>query len=251
MMEAWYFWINIAWIGVAVVTFVVLFFITAPYGRHTRSGWGPMIPNKLGWILMELPSPLILSFFFFTGPLEKTLTSYVIWGLWILHYVNRSIIYPLRTKTKGKKMPLSITFSSILFNTVNASLMGYYLGYILTYSDDWLWSPYFLVGLAVFITGMVINISSDNILLNLRKPGETDYKIPKGGLFALVSCPNLFGEIIEWFGYAILSWSLPGLAFAAWTAANLIPRALDHHKFYRENFDNYPTSRKAVIPYLL
>jgi len=98
---------------------------------------------------------------------------------------------------------------------------------------------------------MVINQLSDNILLNLRKTPGNGYKIPYGGLFRWVSCPNFFGEIIEWSGFALMIWSPAGLAFAVWTAANLIPRALDHHKWYRENFPDYPQERKAVFPCLL
>ena len=96
--------------------------------------------------------------------------------------------------------------------------------------------------------GAGINIHSDQILLSLRKPGETGYKIPKGGMFKWISCPNLFGEILEWSGFAILCWNLPALGFAVWTAANLIPRALSHHKWYLEKFSDYPKERKAVIP---
>ena len=44
---------NWAWIGLAVVVFVALFFVTAPYGRHLRAGWGPMLPARLGWMVME------------------------------------------------------------------------------------------------------------------------------------------------------------------------------------------------------
>ncbi|MCD4665011.1 MAG: hypothetical protein K8R68_07040, partial [Bacteroidales bacterium] len=36
-----------------------------------------------------------------------------------------------------------------------------------------------------------------------------------------------------------------------WTMANVLPRSLDHHKWYKNNFENYPKGRKAVIPYLL
>jgi len=36
------------------------------------------------------------------------------------------------------------------------------------------------LGIALFISGMVINIHADHILRNLRKPGETGYKIPQG-----------------------------------------------------------------------
>jgi len=98
---------------------------------------------------------------------------------------------------------------------------------------------------------MYINVSSDNILIHLRKPGETGYVIPDKGFFRLVSCPNHFGEIIEWFGFALMTWSSPGLAFAVWTLVNLLPRALHHHKWYQSKFPDYPPDRKAVLPYLL
>ena len=42
---------------------------------------------------------------------------------------------------------------------------------------------FYFSGVLIFFTGMIINIHSDSILRNLRKPGEKDYKIPKGGLF--------------------------------------------------------------------
>ena len=70
-------------------------------------------------------------------------------------------------------------------------------------------------------------------------------------MFRWVSCPNYFGEIVEWSAWALLTCSLPGLVFAIWTAANLIPRALAYHRWYREEFADYPASRKAVIPGLL
>ena len=96
----------------------------------------------------------------------------------------------------------------------------------------------------------MINWQSDNILIHLRKLGEKGYKIPHGGFFKWISCPNHFGEIIEWTGFAIMTWSLSGLSFAIWTAVNLIPRALDHHKWYKDTFSDYPQKRKAVIPFL-
>ena len=51
---------NWAWIGLAVVVFVALFFVTAPYGRHLRAGWGPMLPARLGWMVMEAPALLLV-----------------------------------------------------------------------------------------------------------------------------------------------------------------------------------------------
>ena len=147
---------------------------------------------------------------------------------------------------------LLIALSAIFFNSMNAGLNGYYLGQFgHTYTLDWLLDFRFIIGLSLFIIGAVINIQSDNILLNLRTPTEQGYKIPRGGLFQYISCPNHFGELIEWIGFAILCWNLPALSFAIWTIANLVPRALAHHQWYQTHFPDYPKDRKAVFPFLL
>ena len=88
-------------------------------------------------------------------------------------------------------------------------------------------------------------------MVRLRAPGESGYKIPRGGLYRWVSCPNYFGELLEWLGWALATWSTAGLAFAVYTAANLVPRALAHHRWYQERFDDYPAERKAVVPLVL
>ena len=74
------------------------------------------------------------------------------------------------------------------------------------------------------------------------------YGIPHGGLYRWVSCPNYLGEMVIWVGWAIVTWSLAGLAFALWTVANLAPRAWSHHRWYQERFEDYPTERKALLP---
>ena len=104
--------------------------------------------------------------------------------------------------------------------------------------------------MTIFFIGIIINLHSDKIIRDLRKPGETEYKIPYGGMFRWVSCPSYFGEITEWTGWAIMTWSLPGLVFVVWTFANLAPRALSHHKWYLETFPDYPKNRKALIPFV-
>ena len=70
-------------------------------------------------------------------------------------------------------------------------------------------------------------------------------------MFRLISCPNHFGEILEWIGYFLIAFNFAALSFALWTFFNLVPRALNHHEWYNEYFDNYPKKRKAVLPYLL
>jgi hypothetical protein len=250
MNETLFYWIVIAWIGVAVVTFPFLLKIRTPYGRHTTKGWGPMIDNKLGWVIMEAPSLILFAYFFLSGSAEKDIYKWIIFSLYSAHYINRSFIFPLRTRTKSKKMPVLIMFSAVFFNLVNGSINGYWLGYLAEpFGQSSL--VYFIPGVVIFITGFIINQDADNRLIKLRKPGDLNYYIPRGGLFNKISCPNFFGEIVEWTGYAIMCWSLPALSFAVWTFANLAPRALNHHQWYQEKFEDYPKERKAVIPFLL
>jgi 3-oxo-5-alpha-steroid 4-dehydrogenase 1 len=241
------------WILIALIVHVTMFYVTAPFGRHSSEKWGLQIDNKLGWMLMELPSLLIMTYYLGWGSHSFSYYAWVLFGLWILHYFHRSLIYPLRIKATPKKMPLVIAMSAILFNSVNASLNGYYLAELAPqekYSQGWLSSPHFLLGIILFIVGFAINLHSDTILINLRKPGETSYKIPRGFLFTYVSSPNLFGEIIEWTGFAVMAWNLPALSFMVWTFANLVPRAKNHHDWYLQHFSDYPKERKIVFPFL-
>ena len=106
-------------------------------------------------------------------------------------------------------------------------------------------------GALIWASGLCINLHSDNILRNLRQPGETGYKVPHGGAFELVSGANYFGEIVEWSGYAIASGGrLPAVAFAFFTFANTAPRAHHHHVWYKAKFDDYPAARRAVLPFV-
>jgi protein-S-isoprenylcysteine O-methyltransferase Ste14 len=148
-------------------------------------------------------------------------------------------------------MPIMVMFMAILFNTGNTYTNGRFLFSLSNgYPSDWLTDPRFIFGAAFFVSGYIINRWADFKLRELRKPGEIGYHIPKEGLFRWVSCPNYLGEIIEWTGWAIATWSLPGLAFAVWTFANLAPRARSHHEWYHTHFEDYPPQRKALIPWV-
>lgn len=222
----------------------------APYGRYSSEQWGPMISNKIGWFLME--ATVLVSFF--TWIPVKTFNwqrpAGVMIFLFLLHYLHRSFVYPFMIRTKGKKMPVVIMLSAMLFNTVNGSLLGIWFAAFGHYPDDWYSHPAFIVGVLLFLSGMFINWKADYELIQLRKKTETGYKIPRGRLFKYISSPNLAGEIMEWGGYALLTWSLPALAFFIWTCANLVPRALANHRWYRQQFPQYPANRKALLPFI-
>ncbi len=242
-----------AWTLFGLLLFPLLLKVTAPYGRHARTSWGPMINNRLGWILMELPALLVFIAFFLAGNSSPNFLPWFFAGAWVMHYTNRSLVFPFRIRNGDRKMPVVVAAMAVFFNGVNASLNGWYLGQLASYPlPEWLSDPRFIIGLFLFLAGLALNWHSDGILIRLRKDLPTgSYRIPEGGGFRYVSCPNFLGEMIEWGGFALMSWSPAALSFFLWTLFNLVPRALDHHRWYRDRFSDYPRSRKALIPFLL
>jgi steroid 5-alpha-reductase/3-oxo-5-alpha-steroid 4-dehydrogenase 1 len=234
--------------ALAATVFLALQLIVAPYGRHTRAGWGPQISSTAGWLIMEAPASLFFLAVYLFGENRFAAAPLALLLLWQIHYVNRAFVFPFRRRGGDKPIPLAIPLVALLFNLPNAYLNARWLSHFSSYQLSWLWDPRFIAGTALFFFGMGVNWQADRILRELRKPGESGYKVPTGGLYRLVSCPNYLGEIIEWSGWALATWSLPGLMFAVWTAANLVPRARANHKWYRETFRDYPPKRKAVLP---
>ncbi|HSW56907.1 MAG TPA: DUF1295 domain-containing protein [Dehalococcoidales bacterium] len=240
-----------AWIVLSVTIFIALFFIAAPYGRHLRARWGATVQSSLGWVIMESVSPAVFIFCFLLGNNRSGWPEIAFLLLWQAHYIHRAYIYPLHIRGGEKPMPLAIICMGFIFNAVNSYLNGRYIfTFSPGYSDSWLYDPRFIIGVIIFIGGFIINRNSDIILRNLRVPDKPEYQMTHKGLFRWVSCPNYLGEILIWSGWAIATWSLAGLSFALWTAANLIPRARSHHRWYREHFTNYPPQRKALFPKL-
>ena len=242
--------ILLAWAGISIIAFIVLLFKSAPYGRHSMSSWGPSLPSRLGWILMESPAVYLMLLFllFFNkslGIIEITFTL-----IWMVHYVHRSFIWPARAKLEGKEITLVVVLLATLFNIVNVYIQGSWIFLFGSYEKEWLWSPFFIIGLSIFLMGLYINIKSDNILIKLREDYGSGYHIPKGFLFNKVSNPNYFGEILEWLGWFILTLSPACLVFFIWTMANLIPRAKSNHEWCLENIKDYPRDRKKIIPFI-
>ena len=237
---------------IAVVVFVALFFVKAGYGVFFDPKWGPAIPNRIGWFLMEVPVFFTMTVLWLLSERTWDVVPLCFFIIFQIHYLQRSFIFPFLIRGKNK-MALGIILMGAAFNTLNALMQG---GWIFFFSPQypvsWLRSPQFIVGLALFIAGMVINIDSDKIIRNLRKPGDTGHYIPRGGMFRYVSSANYLGEFVEWTGFAILTWSWSGTVFALWTFANLAPRANSIYKRYEKEFGQEfkQLNLKRMIPFI-
>ena len=225
----------------------------AGYGQYASRRWGATVNDRLGWVVMEVPVVILFAFYWWTSERTFMTTPLVLCLLFNLHYLQRTFVFPLLIRGNNR-MPWSIVASGVLFNSANAFMQGVWIFFLSPadlYTVAWLGSAQFIIGVSVFLAGFVINLHSDHIIRNLRKPGDTGFYIPRGGMFRYVTSANYLGELTEWVGWAIMTWSWPGLVFAVWTFANLGPRADTHHKWYIKKFgDEYPKDRKRIIPFV-
>lgn len=247
----------------AFAAFVIVggLFAQSSYGRFSTTKLGLNLNPKLGWWLMEIPATVVFAVSYLTGPERFAPTSLVLAGIWALHYANRGWFFPLAIRQMpGKRGTFNV--SVIVMGMLVTSMHGYLNGTLFShnffgqYSTAWLTDPRFLIGLVIYLCGFALLVNSESIVRNLREKGgpasavEQEYRIPFGGGFRFVTSPAYLGEIIAWTGFAVLTWALPGVAILLITAGNLVPRAIGTHSWYQQKFPDYPTDRKALIPYV-
>lgn len=244
---------------VGLVVFVTLYYVDAGYGKMRSEKWGPSINNKIGWFLMEMPVFLIVLYLWIISPYTITRQApyWVFLFIFEFHYFQRSFIFPFLLKGKGQ-MPIIIMLFSVIWNLMNGYIQGFWLFHLAPkyfpemYSASWLYDPRFIIGTLIFIVGWIINMHSDHVIRHLRKPGDTNHYLPKKGLYKYVTSANYLGEITEWFGFAILTWSFAGLLFWWFSCCNLVPRANSiYHKYEQEFPDEFDRKKlKRIIPFI-
>lgn len=241
-------------------TAVALRFLQAPYGKHSRPGWGPTMSAPLAWFLMESPTLWLTLLLFPSGDHSSDSKPLLLISPFLLHYLHRTCLYPIRLLRSGPRrntaagFPVAVALMAFGFNLLNSYLQTRSVSHYVDYDGDgWFWWR-FLGGGVVFLSGMAVNLWSDGVLVGLKRAAAAaggEYKVPRGGWFELVSCPNYMGEIVEWLGWAVMCGSWAGLGFFLYTCANLVPRARANHTWYLNKFgEDYPRNRKAVIPFL-
>lgn len=236
-----------AWMGLALITAVILTRTTAPYGRHARQGWGPALPATWSWMVMEAVSPVVVLACFVSSS-HRNAEAWAFAAVFCGHYGYRSFVYPFLGGTNNSRVPLSISAMASVFNAINGCVIGAALYGTVEGPPEA--SGWMGVGGLLVVAGFATHIWADSVLRNLRVNKGPGYHVPTGGLFRYVSCPNYLGEIVQWIGFAWMTMSLGGVCFAIWTVANLAPRAMAHHRWYRARFPEYPSDRRALVPLL-
>lgn len=244
----------------AAAILVGAFVAKAPYGKLGSERNGINLSPRMGWFLMELPATLSFLWFYLHGKNADQLVPMIFLGVWLIHYGNRGFIFPLLMRVaRGSKGTFSIVvvISGWLVTSLHGYLNAVFISHLSNHmTPEWLSDPRFIIGMIIYVCGFILNIQSDAIIRNLRSKGEIEggvkvYRIPRGGLFRYVTNPSYFTELLSFTGFAIATWSLGAVFVLLVSAANLVPRAFQVHQWYKKKFDDYPSERKVLVPYLI
>lgn len=79
-----------------------------------------------------------------------------------------------------------------------------------------------------------------------------EHLVITGGLFELVSSPQMFTEMVLYGAWYVVLWGSTGWKYVLlFVWGNQLEIALISHRWYQDKFKDYPRNRKAIIPYLL
>lgn len=222
-----------------------------------------LLPANYAWFIFEFPNILFSLYFMAKGNYNFNSVNFILFLMFLVHYIHRDLIYPLKISGIGRKVPLEITSSAFFFCIFNGYLQTKTLLNDCKYEERIISNYHFYFGIFLYFLGMSINIKSDNILLgikrknleNLKKEGKKDesnaYSLPSEFLFKYVYSPHYLGEIIEWAGFGIAGWNFNGFLFAFCTFNILLPRAIANRSYYKTKFKEFDGNRKALIPLLI
>lgn len=196
--------LGIVLLGVFQVLQHITGFGAAPTGKFNTGVLAVKLtlPVNVAWWTMEQPSflvPVVMLTEYVRRGHQINAPGPFFLGMFIVHYFQRSLIYPWLSR--GSPYPVHAWASAMLFTVANGTMQSLdLLYYRQQYGGHTLYSLRVALGCFIFMLGMFINIHSDFVLRNLRKRGETAYKIPRGGMFEYVSGAHFVGEIVEWTG---------------------------------------------------
>jgi len=179
----------------------------------------------------------------------QSIPNLIVLIMWELHYLHRGFVTPWFMRFSTLTIPLFIDGGTFAGNAIITYSVASFVG-AATYPTDWVKDPRFIIGCVLYVVGYVTNKWADIHLRGLRKPGDTGYVIPTAGLFHYITCPNYFGETLEWTGVLLVSWTWGAVVWLAFVLSTFIPRSIYNHRWYHSKFPDYPPNRKRLIPFI-
>ncbi|XP_006658296.3 very-long-chain enoyl-CoA reductase [Oryza brachyantha] len=215
-----------------------------------QDGGGRLLPSRRGMLVAYVPALVVAAVAFAVPGAVEGMRAQLLAAALAVHFLKR-VLEVLFVHQYSGSMPLTTaaTISSSYFLITAAMLYAQHLAAGLPDPPVDLLYP----GVAAFAVGIAGNFYHHFLLSQLRTTTAKtkEYRIPTGGLFALVACPHYLFEIVGFFGFAMIAQTVHALAVAAGAAAYLAGRSCATRRWYESKFEDFPASVKALVPYIL
>lgn len=209
------------------------------------------IPARLGMLMKYMPSVMLL-------------------GAWISHGHGFGAVEIMVLIHFGKRILEVLFLHSFTGSPIEDALSSSFIGLYYAFTS-WLYmrqgtQAYGVLLIAskiLFAIGICGNFYHHLLLRRLRTsqqsaeleakliPKNSSYKIPRGGLFELTTCPHYLFEILGFWGMALAALSFNAVLNAGGTTALLSGHAVSTTDWYVKKFgDKYPKERRHIIPFV-
>ncbi|EEY67325.1 3-oxo-5-alpha-steroid 4-dehydrogenase, putative [Phytophthora infestans T30-4] len=212
------------------------------------------VAEYLGPLLFVLSYAARPAFIYGAEAASQPLSNTALLGVaaWSLHFLKRELETFFVHRFSRPTMPLRNLFKNCIYYWSFGAVVGYPLCHPLyagPTSDVQVKAGLALMGVSEFL-----NLCVHVQLRNMRPAeGSKERPIPKGPLFALVSCPNYTFEVLGWVGFSIFTQVAASYVFTVVGFLQMADWALKKHRGYLMTYgDEYKKlRRKSIIPFFL
>ncbi len=221
------------------------------YSKFARQQQRYSVPSRLGMFLIYFPAIVIYPAVYYGGGAPESTWHTIAMVLVLAHFAKRCLETLFVHKYSGVMNGWTVLVVGSLYST-----LAWLLAEVATHDvtpelvEAEGFEDLLVVGLAIWTVGQLLNYWHHRLLANLRKPGETGYKLPRGGLFRFVACPHYFAEVIAWVGYALFFHHISGAVLTVFMASYLMGRSHNTVKWYRNKLGEVPPGWRRMIPFI-
>lgn len=218
------------------------------YSKFARPDARKSVPSRVGMFIVYFPAALAPAAALAFSGVTATGWHWLAMGLVTAHFAKRCAEVLFLHRYSGR-MDLDAVVPICLQYTLQSVTLAWIACVENPLGPPGETFPVALrVGMVLWGLGTSLNLYHHWLLSRLRKDGAGGYHLPRGGLFGWVACPHYFGELVAWFGFALVFHHITALVFFSTMLLYLMGRSSATLSWYREKLTTTPEGWRRLIP---
>lgn len=162
------------------------------------------------------------------------------------HFFKR-VVESLFIHNYSGVMDITVSISIAVFYCIQSFIRLYYQQKVpIEFYEQH--SNVFMVGIVLSVIGQIGNAYHHWLQSTWKRGKDKKYVVPHSGLFTMIACPHYLFEIISFWGLSLISQDIVGVFLTFPVMGNLTGRSIATTKYYLSKLEDYPKTRKHLIP---